>query len=168
MRAEHKIDRTVEACQIFRRLLPFDGGVGPSSRFSQTAICLIDCPARNRSAISRITTASSGMRMPPRPYPYFGAPCHSPRSAFCLFARLIRSALCPDSYDAIATSCLAMRRPSWVFRSNAPPLTVSIRIGCDSTKSMRSSNSRGFRYNRSTCHATIRDGPSFTRSKSSK
>ncbi|SJM61150.1 hypothetical protein CZ774_10450 [Frigoribacterium sp. JB110] len=42
MRAEQRIDFTVDACHTFKRLFPFDGGTGPPSRLSHIVICRTD------------------------------------------------------------------------------------------------------------------------------
>lgn len=92
------MDFTVVACQTPSVFPVFACGAGnPDSSFSHAVIERRDWPARNLSAISRTTAACSGMRTPPVPYPNFAAPCQSPPSAFCRFARRMRSALCPDS-----------------------------------------------------------------------
>lgn len=68
MRAEDRTLRTVYGCHSPDVPAPARSG-GMPERFSQAVMERRDSPARNRSAICRITAACSGMRMPPGPYP---------------------------------------------------------------------------------------------------
>ena len=67
----------------------------------------------------------------------------------------ILSDLCSDSRRATVPSIRAMNLPSAVAKSRSPAVTVATVTPVASSRSMKSSSSRGERCSRSGCQATI-------------